>query len=66
MHPIGVNRYAELIGNNKKYWIKSQYDNKMMIFDMIIEKMNDSEKYYIKGKPGTLKDFFAGGGKIGR
>ena len=37
-----------------------------MIFDMIIEKMNDSEKYYIKGEPGTLKDFFAGGGKIGR
>ena len=37
-----------------------------MIFDMMIEKMNDLEKYPIKGKPGTLKDFFAGGGKIGR
>ena len=37
-----------------------------MIFDMMIEKMNDSEKYPIKGEPGTLKDFFAGGGKIGR
>lgn len=37
-----------------------------MIFDMMIEKKNDSEKYPIKGKPGTLKDFFVGGGKIGR
>ena len=37
-----------------------------MVFDLIIEKMNDLEKYPIKGKPGTLKDFFAGGGKIGR
>lgn len=37
-----------------------------MVFDMMIEKMNDLEKYPIKGKPGTMKDFFAGGGKIGR
>ena len=37
-----------------------------MIFDMMIERMNDLEKYPIKGKPGTLKDFFVGGGKIGR
>ena len=24
-----MKRYAELIGNYKKYWIKNQYDNKL-------------------------------------
>lgn len=37
-----------------------------MVYDMLTEKANDAEKYDYRGTPGTLKDFFAGGGKIGR
>lgn len=36
-----------------------------MVYDMMIERVNDSEKYPYKGEPGTLKNFFAGGGKLG-
>lgn len=36
-----------------------------MVYDMLIEQGNDSEKYPIIGEPGTLKNFFRGGGKIG-
>ena len=36
-----------------------------MVYDMMIERENDNEKYPIKGEPGTLKNFFAGGGKLG-
>lgn len=36
-----------------------------MVYDMLVEKQNDGEKYDYIGKPGTLKSFFAGGGKIG-
>lgn len=32
-----------------------------MVYDMLIEKANDKEQYPIKGRPGTLKDFFTGG-----
>ena len=37
-----------------------------MVYDLLIEKANDSEKYPLKGIPGTLKNFLTGGGKIGR
>ena len=36
-----------------------------MVYDMLIERANDNEKYPIKGAPGTLKQFFAGGGRFG-
>ena len=36
-----------------------------MVYDMLIERGNDGEKYALKGQPGTLKDFFRGGGRIG-
>lgn len=36
-----------------------------MVFDMLIERANDQEKYPFKGQPGTLKSFFAGGGRLG-
>ena len=36
-----------------------------MVYDMLIERGNDGEKYDLKGQPGTLKDFFRGGGRIG-
>lgn len=36
-----------------------------MVYDMLIERENDREKYPYKGRPGTLKNFFEGGGKIG-
>lgn len=32
-----------------------------MVYDMLIERANDREQYPIKGRPGTLKDFFTGG-----
>lgn len=35
-----------------------------MVYDMLIEKANDAEKYPLKGRVGGLRDFFAGGGKI--
>ncbi len=31
-----------------------------MVYDMLIEKGNDREKYPYKGRPGTLGDFMAG------
>nr|DAE76282.1 MAG TPA: hypothetical protein [Caudoviricetes sp.] len=36
-----------------------------MVYDMLIERSNDGEKYDLKGQPGTMRDFFRGGGKIG-
>jgi hypothetical protein len=36
-----------------------------MVFDMLIERANDQEKYPFRGQPGTLKSFFAGGGRLG-
>lgn len=36
-----------------------------MVYDLMIEKANDAEQYAIRGRPGGLRDFFAGGGKIG-
>ncbi len=36
-----------------------------MVYDMLIERGNDVEKYDIKGQPGTMRDFFRGGGRIG-
>ncbi len=36
-----------------------------MVYDLITEQANDNEKYPIKGAPGSMKQFFAGGGKIG-
>ena len=35
-----------------------------MVLDMLIERGNDREKYPIKGEPGGMKAFFAGGGKL--
>lgn len=32
-----------------------------MIYDMLIERENDSIKYDYKGKPGSLKSFLQGG-----
>ena len=31
-----------------------------MVYDMLIEKANDREKYPYKGRPGTLADFLTG------
>lgn len=31
-----------------------------MVYDMITEKMNDSEDYAIVAEPGSLKSFFRG------
>ena len=36
-----------------------------MVYDMLIERGNDNEKYPYKGTPGSLKNFFSGGGKVG-
>lgn len=36
-----------------------------MVYDMLIERGNDHEKYDIRGIPGTLKDFLTGGGVYG-
>ena len=36
-----------------------------MVYDMLIERGNDGEKYDLKGQPGTMKEFFGGGGKYG-
>ena len=36
-----------------------------MVYDMLIERSNDGEKYDLKGQPGAMRDFFRGGGKIG-
>lgn len=36
-----------------------------MVYDMLIERANDQEKYPIQGKPGTLKNLL-GGGSVGR
>ncbi|MEM0531470.1 hypothetical protein WGC32_14210 [Zongyangia sp. HA2173] len=36
-----------------------------MIYDMLIERANDREKYDYRGTPGTLKNFLTGGGRIG-
>lgn len=31
-----------------------------MVYDLLIEKSNDQEKYPVLGKAGTLKSFFGG------
>lgn len=31
-----------------------------MVYDMLIERGNDREKYPFKGRPGTLSDFLNG------
>ena len=36
-----------------------------MVYDMLIEKVNDHEKYPYRGRPGTLADFMAGRVKYG-
>lgn len=36
-----------------------------MVYDMLTERENDNEKYDLKPMPGSMKDFFKGGGKIG-
>lgn len=36
-----------------------------MVYDMLIEQGNDREKYPLLGRPGTLKDFLTGGGRVG-
>lgn len=36
-----------------------------MVYDMLIEQANDHEDYAIKPAPGSMRGFFAGGGKIG-
>ena len=36
-----------------------------MVYDLTTEKANDNEKYPTKGEPGAMKQFYAGGGKIG-
>lgn len=36
-----------------------------MVYDMLIERGNDSEKYDVKARPGSLKSFLAGGGRLG-
>lgn len=33
-----------------------------MVNDMLIEQGNDQEKYPIKAAPGSLRQFFGGGG----
>lgn len=33
-----------------------------MVYDLLIERGNDNEKYAIKGTPGGLRAFFGGGG----
>lgn len=35
-----------------------------MVYDMLTEQANDREKYDIKASPGSLRSFFAGGGKL--
>lgn len=32
-----------------------------MVYDMMIERENDREKYQTIGRPGTLRSFFGGG-----
>ena len=36
-----------------------------MVYDMLIERANDREKYDYRGTPGTLKSFLTAGGTIG-
>lgn len=36
-----------------------------MVYDLLIEKANDAEKYDLKGQPGTMREFFGGGGRLG-
>lgn len=36
-----------------------------MVYDMLIEQANDREKYPVKGRTGTLKNFLKGGGDYG-
>ena len=37
-----------------------------MVYDLLIERENDREKYPIKGQPGTLASFLEGGQKRGK
>lgn len=36
-----------------------------MVYDLLTEKLNDAEKYDLKGQPGTMREFFGGGGRLG-
>ncbi|MCI7325826.1 hypothetical protein MR657_10490 [bacterium] len=36
-----------------------------MVYDMLTERANDREKYDLCPEPGSMKKFFAGGGKLG-
>ena len=36
-----------------------------MVYDMITERLNDREKYPLKGRPGRLQQFLTGGGGRG-
>ena len=36
-----------------------------MVYDLLIEKANDAEKYDLKGQPGAMREFFGGGGRLG-
>ena len=36
-----------------------------MVYDLLTERANDQEHYDRKPAPGGLRDFFAGGGKLG-
>ena len=36
-----------------------------MVYDLMIEKENDSVKYAYKGQPGSLRSFLTGGDKNG-
>ena len=36
-----------------------------MVYDLLTERESDQEHYARKPAPGGLRDFFAGGGKLG-
>ena len=36
-----------------------------MVYDMLIEQGNDRETYPVKAAPGSMRNFFTGGGTLG-
>lgn len=36
-----------------------------MVYDLLTEQANDEEKYPLKPAPGSMRQFFAGGGTLG-
>ncbi|MBQ8648082.1 MAG: hypothetical protein IJ484_08070 [Oscillospiraceae bacterium] len=36
-----------------------------MVYDLLVERANDHEKYAVRMEPGGMRAFFAGGGTIG-